>query len=193
MTCPPCDVARRWLIGGPATLKPGHRRYDARMGELTHEWSEFNVAMLGAAAALAGLLIVAVSVNIAQIMETASLPGRAAAALASLVAAITTTALGLVPDQPQWAFGLEVLAVTVLAGWFSLRATQLIFSEPRRFGPRWAKALAGWVPVMCFLAGAVLVLAGAPAAGLGWLAAASILAIASAILHAWIVLVEVLR
>ena len=41
--------------------------------------------------------------------------------------------------------------------------------------------------------GAVLVLVGSPAAGLGCLAAASILAIASAILHAWIVLVEVLR
>ncbi|WP_395243877.1 hypothetical protein ACGGZK_17400 [Agromyces sp. MMS24-K17] len=163
------------------------------MGELTDAWSEFNVAMLGAAAALAGLLIVAVSVNIAQIMQTASLPGRAAAALAALVAAITTTALGLVPDQPEWAFGLEVLAVALVAAWFELRATQLIFAEPRTYGPRWAKAFAGWLPVALFLVGAVLVLVGSPAAGLGCLAAASILAIASAILHAWIVLVEVLR
>ncbi|QEO13691.1 hypothetical protein FLP10_04085 [Agromyces intestinalis] len=163
------------------------------MGELTDAWSEFNVAMLGATAALAGLVIVAMSVNLAEIMKTPSLPGRAAAALAALMAAIIVTAVGLVPDQPVVIYGVEVLFAGVLAAAFEYRATRLIYSQGEEFGPRWVKAAAGWLPVTLFLLGAVLVFAGSPAAALGCLAAASILAIGSAILHAWIVLVEVLR
>ncbi|MRG61126.1 hypothetical protein GE115_14815 [Agromyces sp. CFH 90414] len=156
-------------------------------------WSEFNVAMLGATAALAGLLIVAMSVNIAEILKTPSLPGRAAAALAALMAAIVVTALGLVPNPPEWLFGLGALLAGALAAVFEYRATRLLVAEGSRFGSPIAKAAAGWLPVGLFLVGAVLVLAGLPSAGLAWLAGASILAIASAILHAWIVLVEVLR
>ena len=42
-------------------------------------WSEFNVAMVGATAALAGLVIVAASVNIGEIIKTRSLTARLAA------------------------------------------------------------------------------------------------------------------
>ena len=45
-------------------------------------WSEFNVAMVGATAALAGLVIVASSVNIAEIIKSATLTARLAAAIA---------------------------------------------------------------------------------------------------------------
>lgn len=163
------------------------------MAELLDGWSEFNVAMLGATAALAGLLIVAMSVNIGEILKTPSLPGRAAAALAALMAAIVVTALGLVPDVSVIVYGLGALLATVLAAAFEFRATRLILMEGGEHGPPVAKASAGWLPVALFVAGTVAVLAGSPASGLGFLAAAIILAIASAILHAWIVLVEVLR
>ncbi|WP_022893970.1 hypothetical protein [Agromyces subbeticus] len=163
------------------------------MATLLDGWSEFNVAMLGATAALAGLLIVAMSVNIGEILKTPSLPGRAAAALAALMAAIIVTALGLVPDMPVIVYGLGALLAAVLATVFEYRAMRLIVAEGREHGSPIAKAAAGWLPVALFVAGAVAVLAGAPEAGLGLLAAACILAVASAILHAWIVLVEVLR
>lgn len=163
------------------------------MAELLDGWSEFNVAMLGATAALAGLLIVAMSVNIGEILKTPSLPGRAAAALAALMAAIIVTAVGLVPDPAVIVYGVVALLAGVLAAVFEFRATRLIVAEGAAFGSPAAKAAAGWLPVALFIIGAVLVLAGLPAAGLGFLAAASIMAVASAILHAWIVLVEVLR
>ena len=44
-------------------------------------WTDFFVAEVGAAAALAGLLVVAISINIAKIMGFPLLPGRAAQTL----------------------------------------------------------------------------------------------------------------
>ena len=48
------------------------------MAEPLEGWTDFNVAMVGATAALAGLLIVAMSVNIAEIMKSPTLLARAA-------------------------------------------------------------------------------------------------------------------
>ena len=57
------------------------------MGAL-EQWHEFDVAMLGAAAALAGLVIVAASVNIQVIIAAPSLTSRLASAISGLVLAI---------------------------------------------------------------------------------------------------------
>jgi len=57
------------------------------MSEALEAWTDFNVAMVGATAALAGLLIVAMSVNIGEIMKSVTLPPRAAASIAALVMA----------------------------------------------------------------------------------------------------------
>ena len=48
-------------------------------------WSDFAVMTGGASAALAGLLIVAMSINVEQILAFADLPERAAAALISVL------------------------------------------------------------------------------------------------------------
>ena len=69
------------------------------MAELLEGWADFNVAMVGATAALAGLLIVAMSVNISTIMSSPTLPARAASSIAALVLAIVAGALGLVPER----------------------------------------------------------------------------------------------
>ena len=54
-------------------------------------WSEFNVAMVGATAALAGLVIVASSVNIGEIIKARSLTARLGAGIAALVLAIVAS------------------------------------------------------------------------------------------------------
>src|SRR5688500_10323089 len=96
------------------------------MPESLEGWSDFNVAMVGATAAFAGLLIVAMSVNISTIMASASLPPRAAASIAALVLAIVACALGLVPGQPVWAYGVEVLVATLFAAVFQAHAMRVI-------------------------------------------------------------------
>lgn len=166
------------------------------MEELLGTWSDFNVAMVGATAALAGLLIVAMSVNISKIMGESSLTGRVASSLATLVLAIVVTALGLAPAQPEWAFGLEVLVASAAAAAFQVHAIRAVFADRLHSpstGVRFGKSIAGVVPVVAYFSGAVALLAGAAPTGLWLLAIGALLAIASSIVHAWVVLVEVLR
>ena len=95
-------------------------------------WSEFNVAMVGATAALAGLVIVASSVNIAEIIKSATLSARLAAAIASLVLAIVVTGMGLVPDIGSIAYGAVIagLAADVV------RIAVMTYFIGRRGSPR---------------------------------------------------------
>lgn len=164
------------------------------MSELAEDWSQFNVAMAGATAALAGLLIVAMSVNLKAIVASRSLPVRMATALTTLLLALAATALGLAPGQPAWAYGLEVLAGAIVAAVFEVRAFGAIKHDQLvTTAQRTAKAVAGTVPITVYLIGSLLLVAGIASAGLWFFAAGAILAIASAVLHSWIVLVEVLR
>ena len=150
------------------------------MSELADDWSQFNVAMAGATAALAGLLIVAMSVNLKAIV--------------ALVLALTAGAFGLVPGQVPLAYGLEVFVATVLAGVFQWHAIRVVMREDRvSTRDRVLKSIAGVMPIVAFLLGSVLVVAGIVEAGLIAMAVGSVLSIIAALLMAWVVLVEVLR
>ena len=62
-------------------------------------WSNFLVAELGAAAPLTGLLFVAVSINLARILQFSHLPSRAAEALLALISVLFVTTFALIPRQ----------------------------------------------------------------------------------------------
>jgi hypothetical protein len=164
------------------------------MSETLEAWTDFNVAMVGATAALAGLLIVAMSVNIATIMRSPTLPPRAAASIAALTLAIVAGAFGLLPGQPGWVYGAEVLVATLVAATFQVHSMRILGREPNMSASdRILKATSGVVPLAAFLVGGVLIVAGSASAGLVAVAVGSILAVIAAILMAWVVLVEVLR
>jgi hypothetical protein len=164
------------------------------MSEALEGWTDFNVAMVGATAALAGLLIVAMSVNIAEIMKSPTLPPRAAASIAALVLAIAAGALGLIPGQPDVAYGIEVLVGAAIASAFQVHAIRVIARDrPISLFDRIAKSTAGVLPIAGFVLGGVLIVAGSAAAGLVAVAVGAVLAVIAAILMAWVVLVEVLR
>ena len=61
------------------------------------DWGDFHVAMVGATAALAGLVIVAASVNIGEIVKAPALTARLGSAIAGLVLAPVVSALGRLP------------------------------------------------------------------------------------------------
>lgn len=164
------------------------------MSEALEGWNDFNVAMVGATAALAGLLIVAMSVNISTIMSSPTLPARAAASIAALVLAIAAGALGLMPGNSVAAYGVEVFVAGLIAGAFQVHAILVIARQERTTeANRIAQGAVGVLPVLAFLAGAVLILAGVTGAGLIAVGVGSVLAIIAAILLAWVVLVELLR
>ncbi|KQO95436.1 hypothetical protein [Leifsonia sp. Leaf264] len=157
------------------------------------QWSDFNVALAGATAALAGLIIVAMSVNIAEIMKAATLASRAAAAISTLVLALIASLVGLMPGTALWALGVVLLIGTLIAATFQARATHWILKDrlaPRGAAP--AKIALGFIPLATYAVGSVALLC-----GLGWgltvVAAASIVAILGAVMLAWVVLVEILR
>src|ERR1700761_2133295 len=79
------------------------------------DWSNFFVAEVGASAALTGLIVVAVSINLTRILAFEQLPARAGESLVILVSALLIASLGLVPGQPAAAFGVETLFIGAVA------------------------------------------------------------------------------
>lgn len=163
------------------------------MGHLMESWSEFNVAMVGATAALAGLVIVAASVNITKIVASRTLTARLGRGVASLVLALVVCGVGLVPALSATAFGVVVLAVTLVAGGFQSVTARLILIDPSPADrARLLKSLLGFPPVLAYLTAGVLAFID-PAGALVAAAAGALLAIVAAVVVSWVALVEVLR
>jgi hypothetical protein len=161
---------------------------------ITAGWESFFVAMAGAAAALAGLIIVAMTVTIKDILASKSLPSRAAATIASLVLVVVASGLTLMPAQPPVALGFElalVAAVVIAIEVFSsVRITQ---ERPRRRPLENSyKVILGIGQVVPILIGAIMIAAG-NGAGLFWVAGGILFTIAFAMTNAWVLLVEVQR
>jgi hypothetical protein len=163
------------------------------------EWHDFFLAVAGAAAVIAGLVFVGVSINLDTIMSnpTYGLAGRALEALVLLVAVLIATILLLVPDQGMVLAGAEVLAVGVV-DWVALVVIQMLvvrnwhLLEPTL---RW-----NFVPrvVLCQLATLPIVAAGIGLMGWGlgglyWLVVGVVLSFLVAVAEAWVLLVEIHR
>lgn len=120
---------------------------------MIEEWSEFNVAMAGATAALVGLVIVASSVNIGEIIKSRTLTARLLAGIAALVLALAVSAISLVPGIDRFWFGVVTIFVTVLAAIFQVHATRLIATDPDPADrARPLKYLVGFLPLFAYLA-----------------------------------------
>lgn len=161
---------------------------------MLEQWSDFYVATAGAAGALAGLIIVAMTVNIAEIIAIPSMPSRAASTIGSLVLIVVTAAAGLIPEQPLWLFGLVVLLFSLAALGLGIDSgvRMLRTVEPRSPGPAWAKFAIAVLQILPFTAGALLLLGGA-AIGAHVLAAGILLVFIGSVANAWVLLVEIRR
>ena len=82
--------------------------YDAEM------WHDLFVMTGGAAAALAGLIFVAVSLNHEAILEIPALPALAARTLSILIGLVLLCLVCLAPGQPRVILGSEVLVIGVI-------------------------------------------------------------------------------
>ena len=78
-------------------------------------WGDFAVAAAGASAALAGLLFVAISINLRTIVDSPRIPGRAAHALILLATPIFLSLAVLIPQGPV-ALGVELLVAAAVVG-----------------------------------------------------------------------------
>ena len=157
------------------------------------EWESLFVAEAGASAALAGLLFVALSINLERILKGTGLPGRAGEAIVLLLTVLVVTTFGLVPGQSPRVLGAEVLGFGLLP-WLILigihvdgarprRAIAGVLGSPHRVGSgRCAAAVNRWG------------VATAPyRRRLYWLVSGIVLCLVVAVLDAWVLLVEILR
>ena len=157
-------------------------------------WTDFAAATAGAAAALAGLLFVAVSINIQAILASPGTTGRAAQAVVLLVSPVFLCLVVLIPGQPPAALGTELVVLGVVVGVLLSPACR-----PSRRSPH--QPLASWlittvaaslgVTLGALLAGLGLIVGGL--GGLFWLPVAVVTGLAGGLVIAWVLLIEILR
>lgn len=159
----------------------------------TNGWENFFVAEVGAAAALTGLLFVAVSINLSRVLAYAQLPGRALETLIMLLGALASASLGLVPGQPAKWLGAEILVVGALAWLLPVRMQLRV--RTRAGDPRhWmlTRVVTHELATLPFVACGVSLLT-ERGGGLYWLVPGVVLAFVAAIANAWVLLVEIQR
>jgi hypothetical protein len=151
-------------------------------------WSNYGVAVVSGAAALTGLLFVAVSVNGAWFWSSKALRGRAGQALVLFIIPLVTGLLLVVPGQSTTALGIEIVVLALLAGRVLLAlGSETVQDEPRsivlvdRLSPRLV------ITTALIASGASLITR--QFGGLYWLLAVHICALLTGLLNAWVFLI----
>jgi hypothetical protein len=155
-------------------------------------WHDFFIGTIGAAAALTGLLFVAISINLEEILKHPQLPGRASGTLGSLVSALVVSGFALAPGQGNRVLGIEIAAVGAIMAAQALWVThgKGTPDEPRSWLIQHLTSLL--LPSIAFIVGGISIVAGG-GGGLYWVFAGILLVFVSASINAWVLLVEILR
>ncbi|MDL5159607.1 hypothetical protein [Actinomycetospora termitidis] len=157
-------------------------------------WTDFAVATAGASAALAGLVFVAVSLNLQVILGHANLPGRAAQTLALLAVPLFLALVVLIPQQGDVALAIELALIGLLVGGMLVQRVLPGRRAAEQPIPAWI--ITGWLPALAVLVAPVLAGIGLltdTAGGLYWVPVAVVLALLGGLENAWALLVEILR
>jgi modulator of FtsH protease len=163
------------------------------MGEIGSHWTDFFIAEVGATAALAGLVIVAISINLQQILSIGHLPGRAREALSLLFSALIICSLALIPDQGVRLLGDEILGVEFFVLLNSIISqVRSISIKPQKLSWFVGRAIAVLSTCVPTVIGGFL-LASGNADGLYWIAPSVLVAIIVSVINTWVLLIEILR
>jgi hypothetical protein len=158
------------------------------------EWSIFLSAEVAASAALAGLLFVSISINLAQIVANPNLPPRAAKAVTTLVSILLGGSFCLVPGQSARVLGSELLLLGIGA-WIAITVMQRVHSRGNQYVTRRQKVIHGTlsqsaaIPVVVCGGSLIWSVGG----GLYWFLAAVVLSFTTALLDAWVLMIEIQR
>ena len=156
-------------------------------------WHDFFIGTIGAAAALTGLLFVAISINLDQVLKYAGLPGRAAGTLGMLVSAAGRLRLRARPGSEQSGARHRDRrrgSRRRRAGAVGVPRVSEAPDEPSTWRIEHAATLL--LPGIGLVVGGVSVAVGT-GGGLYWVLGAILLAFVSASVNAWVLLVEIKR
>jgi hypothetical protein len=163
-------------------------------GYAAGDWTGFGTAAAAAAATLAGLLFVAVSLNLKRILEFPSLPARAGQTLLLFVTPLIAGLFLLVPGQPAAVLATELIATGAVIGGFQLVIDYGSVRAEQETPVTWVVSRVFPAVVSCgcvLIAGASLLADGG--GGLYWLVPATLTAIVFGLINAWVLLVEIMR
>ncbi len=157
------------------------------------EWTDLFVATAGATAALAGLLFVAVSINLERILGEEGLPDRALETVLFLVGVLIVSILALIPGQSAAVLGLELLVVGIVLAFAVIRLPLVREPDAPQMRAwllfRWGIRALALVPLILGAASLMT----SDGGGLYWIVAGVVFAITGAVANAWVLLVEILR
>jgi len=160
--------------------------------DLLQSWSNFFVAELGAAAALAGLLFVAVSINLTRILQFPHLPSRAAEALLDFLSVMFVATFALIPRQSMPVYGAEIGAT----GLFMWGTHTFFLVRMRKFDRQYIsftrRFVVNQIPSVPFIITGILLILG-HTGGLYWIVPGVLLSFAAGTFGAWVLLVEIQR
>jgi uncharacterized membrane protein len=160
----------------------------------TTNWTPVFSAVVGASAALTGLLFVSLSINLSHVIKEPGLIGRAVEVLVLLTSVLIISTMLLMPGQTAGATSIEILTVAgiefVFLGVIHVRSPRRALGvSPPMFAMRVAAAQAS--PVIMAVGGVSLLTQNG--GGLYWIVPAMVIAMVTAIIGAWVMLVEIVR
>jgi hypothetical protein len=163
-------------------------------------WHDFFVAQVGATAALTGLVFVALSVNVAQIIKFPWLPPRAAQTLIVLTGATVESSVQLLP-LPSLRYTAAILGVVAIVVYAT--SLQLAISAARQWHAHQELNASSWtiqfasnvmtqVTTLPCVIGSIVGFTGGPGFDY-WIAAGITLSLVFGLYNSWVLLVEILR
>lgn len=158
------------------------------------KWHDFFVACAGASAGLVGLVFVAISINLKQILERPGQVERAGETVIPLASLLLISLIGLIPDLRGRMFAWQLVRLGGLA-WLVTTCIEVRALWRRHY----VRSIHIWTRVAINQpANLLVVVAGLSLlmgfnGGLDWLAAGAIFSFAGALINAWVLLIEILR
>jgi len=152
------------------------------------EWADFANTVAGGAAALAGLLFVGLSLNLAEVLKYPGVPARAAVTLGLTIAILLTAIFVATPGQDPRVLAVEIAVI----GIFGALVAGLYQREERSRARTMYLTLLPLVPAVLLVVGAVSLWL-QRGGGLYWVTASVTTGFVAASANAWVLLVEIKR
>jgi modulator of FtsH protease len=156
-------------------------------------WHDFFAAQAAAGAALAGLVFVAISINLQRVLAYRAVSGRAVEALVLLVSLLIVGLLALIPEQGEIALGIELIVFGLFLSGVLIRGNaRAETAGGATRGQHLLRIVLGQLAALPIVIAGISLITG-DGGGLYWIAVATVAGIFAGMIGAWVLLVEILR